>query len=243
MSIAASIDFRPRPRSFPTDQASESSALRACPALADLPPAALTALATGSAARRLARRESLAAEGTAPAAVFVVVKGRVRAVRRAASGREVTVETLRPGSILADAVLAPGRALPHAWEAAEATELLSIPAETFTAAVEGTPAIAAKLGAEILARLYRSHEAMASLALADVQGRVIAALRQLAESDGRESPEGIMVQNRPTQQELANQIGACRETVSRVVSDLARRRMITARGRALLIHRALMSDT
>ena len=78
--------------------------------------------------------------------------------------------------------------------------------------------------------------------MADVSERVIASLRNLATSFGKEVPEGIAVQNRPTQQELANSIGACRETVSRVISDLARKGLISLKGRSMVISRRLLSD-
>ena len=39
----------------------------------------------------------------------------------------------------------------------------------------------------------------------------------------------------PEGQELANQIGACRETVSRTVSELVRQGLLTPRGRSLLV--------
>ena len=52
--------------------------------------------------------------------------------------------------------------------------------------------------------------------------------------------EGLLIRNRPTQQELANQIGACRETVSRTVSDLVRQGLLTPRGRTLLVSKRLL---
>ncbi len=49
-----------------------------------------------------------------------------------------------------------------------------------------------------------------------------------------------MVRRRPTQQELANMIGSCRETISRAFNQLARDGMIIPRGRSLVVTRALL---
>ena len=205
-----------------------------------LPPTLLAALAAGASVRRLSRRGVLAAEGCVPPAVFIVLRGRIRAVRRSDSGREVTLETFEAGDLLADAVVAPTRPLSNDWESSEPTEVLAIGRDVFAAQMEAAPALALILMAQILSRLERSKQLAAGLALADVPGRVIAALRDLAGSRGQAEADGVVVQNRPTQQDLANSIGACRETVSRVVSDLARRGLITPRGRALIISRRLL---
>ncbi len=39
----------------------------------------------------------------------------------------------------------------------------------------------------------------------------------------------------PTQQELGNGIGACRETVSRIIAELSRKGLVTLRGRRLTL--------
>jgi CRP-like cAMP-binding protein len=126
------------------------------------------------------------------------------------------------------------------WEAIEATEVLAISRDAFVAQLASSPSLALTVAVQMLTRLERSKHLAAGLALADVPGRVIGALRGLAESQGEAGPEGVVVNNRPTQQEMANSIGACRETVSRVVSDLARRGLITPRGRTLIISRQLL---
>ena len=65
---------------------------------------------------------------------------------------------------------------------------------------------------------------------------------EIPSSDGPIQAEGLLIRNRPTQQELANQIGACRETVSRTVSELVRQGLLTPRGRTLLVSRQLVES-
>ena len=93
---------------------------------------------------------------------------------------------------------------------------------------------------ELCARLDRSKQLATGIALAGVQERVVARLVALGRQDGAPGVEGLLIRNRPTQQELANQIGACRETVSRTVSDLVRQGLLTPRGRTLLVSKRLL---
>jgi CRP-like cAMP-binding protein len=241
MAIAtASLDYdrfnRPPKLSALTP---ELAALQSCPLLADASPTALQALAAAAGLRSFTRGGIVATEGASAPAVVLVARGRLRAVRRAASGREITVEVFRPGDLLADAALAPGVPLANDWEAAETTSLLMIPRDAWLAHVRSAPEVAVALAAQLLARLERAKDLAVALALSDVESRVVAALVGLGRQDGADGPEGLLIRQRPTQQDIANQIGACRETVSRTVSDLVRRGLLTPRGRSLLLARSL----
>ena len=81
---------------------------------------------------------------------------------------------------------------------------------------------------------------IAQLALCDVNERLIHRLVGLARDEGVNSPEGLVVRRRPTQQELANMIGSCRETISRAYNQLARDGLIIARGRSLVVTQGLI---
>lgn len=240
MALATSLDIAPRFPKISSITAPDVSPLARLPLLSGAPPAVLSALTAASLVRRVSRRGTLVPEGQVPTHVFLVLRGRLRAVRRSESGREVTLETLREGDLLADALLAPERPLRCDWEAAEPVEVLAIAREDLMAQIQAWPVLAANLGGQLTARLERSKDMVVGLALADVPERVTGALRRLAEAEGQAVTDGVMIPNRPTQQELANAIGACRETVSRIVSDLARRGLVTPRGRSLLVSRRLL---
>ena len=152
------------------------------------------------------------------------------------------MEIFRPGDLIADGALAPETPLAHDWEAVEASTLLLIPRETFLSCLRATPELALALGVELVGRLERSKQLATGLALAGVQERVVSRLVAIGRQDGTAGPEGLMIRNRPTQQELANQIGACRETVSRTVSELVRQGLLTPRGRSLLVSKRLVEN-
>ena len=101
--------------------------------------------------------------------------------------------------------------------------MLLIPRDAFVSGLRLNPELALAVGADLVGRLERSKQLANGLALAGVQERVVSRLLAIGRQDGTPGPEGLLIRNRPTQQELANQIGACRETVSRTVSDLVRK--------------------
>ncbi|MDB4983250.1 MAG: transcriptional regulator, Crp/Fnr family [Myxococcales bacterium] len=220
-------------------QSPELEALQACPVLGSVPATVLETLGRGSVLRNVTRGAIIASEGALVPHVLVIVRGRVRAVRRASSGREVTVEVFRQGDLVADATLAPETPLANDWEAAEATTILLIPRDVFRSVANAAPELAVGLAAQLLRRLDRSKDLAVALALSDVESRVVTALVNLGRMDGVDGAEGLLIRHRPTQQEIANQIGACRETVSRTVSDLVRRGLVAPRGKSLLLTRSL----
>jgi CRP-like cAMP-binding protein len=217
-------------------------ALKSCPQLQRAPVEALRALARDASLRSLHRGATIASQGGHLEAAILVIRGKIRAVCRAVNGREISVEMFRGGDLIADGALAPETPLANDWDAVEASTLLLIPRDPFLSCLRATPELALALGAELVARLERSKQLATGLALAGVQERVVSRLVAIGRQDGTPGPEGLLIRNRPTQQELANQIGACRETVSRTVSELVRKGLLTPRGRSLLISKRLLED-
>jgi len=200
----------------------------------------LSALAAASTTRTFPRGAVVAQQGQVVAQCYLVLRGRLRAIRRGDSGREVTVEVFQKGDLMADSVLAPDLPLANDWQTLELVELLVLPRDLVRAHFQRQPELMLTLGTRLVERLNRAKDQAVALALDDVPSRVVAALRSLALADRQESPEGFLVKQRPTQQELANMIGACRETVSRIVSDYIRKELLLPRGRSLLVTRRLL---
>ena len=70
-------------------------------------------------------------------------------------------------------------------------------------------------------RLRRITETNTNLVFTDVPGRVAKALLELAGKFGMQTEEGIQVNHDLTQEELAQLVGASRETVNKALADFA----------------------
>jgi len=202
--------------------------------------ATLAALAAASSTRTFPRGALVGQQGQIIPSCYLVLRGRVRAIRRGDSGREVTVEVFQKGDLMADSVLAPEAPLVNDWQALEAVEVLMMPRELVRSHFQRHPDLLLGFGRRLVERLNRAKDQAVALALDDVPSRVVAALRSLAMQDQQESPEGYLIKQRPTQQELANMIGACRETVSRIVSDYIRKELLLPKGRSVVVTRRLL---
>src|SRR6185295_8452559 len=151
---------KPVPPSTP-----ELAALLECPLFAGTDPATLHSLSLACSIKQVSRSSTLAAEGSLPGQAFLVLRGRVRAVRRGEGGREITLEVFRAGDLIADALLAPEQPLANDWETVEPAALLVIPRDALLGHLRQLPEVALALGRILVARLNRSKDLAVGLAL------------------------------------------------------------------------------
>jgi CRP-like cAMP-binding protein len=76
---------------------------------------------------------------------------------------------------------------------------------------------------------------MADLVFSDVPGRVAKALLDLGDKFGEETAEGLSVTHDLTQEELAQLVGASRETVNKALADFAGRGWIQLESRSVVL--------
>src|SRR5699024_7006581 len=85
------------------------------------------------------------------------------------------------------------------------------------------PAVARAMLNQLAGRLRRTNEVVGDLVFSDVPGRVSKAFLDLATRFGRRADDGIHVNHDLTQEELAQLVGASRETVNKALADFAAR--------------------
>ena len=76
---------------------------------------------------------------------------------------------------------------------------------------------------------------MGYLVFSDVPGRVAKALIDLGVKFGEKREEGLYVNHDLTKEELAQLVGASRETVNKALADFAQRGWLRLDGRSVLI--------
>jgi CRP/FNR family cyclic AMP-dependent transcriptional regulator len=236
------LSMAPQARSAaPIDEPARIRATIArAPLFASLPPAAVDDLTQRIAVKRVSAHGTVVSQDEPGDAMFLIMTGRVKVVLFGENGREVTLSILRPGDAFGEMSLFDGKVRSANCIAMEPTALLVLSREDLLRHIAAHPRTALNLLGEMADRLRRADESIAQLALCDVNERLVHRLISLAREEGTEAPEGLMVRRRPTQQELANMIGSCRETISRAFNQLARDGMIIPRGRALVVTRALL---
>jgi len=180
-------------------------------------------------------------EDEAGDALYVLASGKVKVVLYGESGREVILSIFKsPGDFFGEMALLDDAPRSASVMAMAPSSLLVLSRAHFRSHVDRHPAIALKILTELSRRLRRADAIIGDLALLDVFGRLAAKLRELAEADGEETEDGILIRQRPTQAEIAAMIGTSRETVSRALSELARRGNVVMSGKRLLIRRGVL---
>jgi CRP/FNR family cyclic AMP-dependent transcriptional regulator len=221
------------------DQATVIAAISRAGLFAALPREAVLDLADRVSVRRVRARAILASQGEPGDSMFLVASGRVKTIVYGES-RGVTLAVHGPGEIFGEASLCDQSLRSASCVAVETSVLLVLPRIELQRHVLLHPRTSLALLEHTSRRLNQADAFGAELALCDVHQRLLRRLVSLVREDDLESAEGMMVRRRPTQQELANTIGACRESVSRAFNKLARDGSIIVRGRSLVVTHALL---
>ena len=172
--------------------------------------------------------------------LFVIAGGRVKVAMFGENGRELTLAELKPGDFFGEMSLLDNRPRAANVVALEDATLLVLSRDAFVAHLKTNPQTAINLLGEMTRRLRRADETIASLALHDVESRLVRTLERLAKEEGEQTDGGMLLRRRPTQQDLANMVGSCRETISRTFTSMIKRGLIVPRGRALVLTRQLL---
>jgi len=167
--------------------------------------------------------------------LFVIHRGQVKVSIVSEDGREVILSILGEGDFFGEMSLLDGHPRSANVTTTQETELLMVRRADFLRFIQNSPKTAIKLLSVLAGRLRKTDRKIEGLALSDVTGRITQTLLQLAEEQGTPTPDGVLVKNRPTHQDLANMSGTTRETVSRVLKRLESQGYVRHRGKDLLI--------
>jgi CRP/FNR family cyclic AMP-dependent transcriptional regulator len=168
-------------------------------------------------------------------AFFAIVQGEVKVFVDSADGREVVLAHLQAGDFFGEMALFEGEPRSASVTALTQSELLVVQRDDFLAALSRNFNLVRKILATLSARLRRANDVIESLAVQDVGGRLARYLVRLADESGAAPVEGYYVVHRPTHQEIANSIGATRETVTRMLKQFEDRKLIRVKGNTVWV--------
>ena len=184
---------------------------------------------------RVVRGDTVFAEGEPGDRLFVVVEGKVKLGQTSVDGRENLLAVLGPGEMFGElSLFDPGERTSTATALTDVM-LLGLGQRDLRPWLTGRPEVAAELLQALAQRLRRTNEAMSDLVFSDVPGRVAKALLELSEKFGTPVDGGILVAHDLTQEELAQLVGASRETVNKALADFAQRGWLRLEARAVVL--------
>jgi len=209
--------------------------LRQAPMFAALDDTQASALRSTMHAIRLHRGEVLFREGDIGDELYVVMDGKVKMGRTSADGRENLLSVLGPGQMFGELSLFDPGPRSSTVTAVTDAELLALGQDQLLSWLTGRPEVARGLLLQLASRLRGLNDQVADLVFSDVPGRVAKALLDLARRFGKPADGSVHVHHDLTQEELAQLVGASRETVNKALADFVHRGWIRLEQRAVVI--------
>jgi CRP/FNR family cyclic AMP-dependent transcriptional regulator len=212
-----------------------NDALRQAPLFRELDEEAAVALRASLTETRLRRGEVLFREGDSGDNLFIVTEGKVKLGKTSSDGRENLLAVLGPGQMFGElSLFDPG---PRSATVTAVTDCVmqSLSHDELLEWLTGRPGVARGLLAQLGSRLRKANDVVADLVFSDVPGRVAKALLDLASRFGRTAEDGVHVRHDLTQEELAQLVGASRETVNKALADFASRGWLRLEPRSVVI--------
>ncbi len=194
--------------------------------LACLEPGDREALCARGVERRLARGEFVFQAGSPGENAYILLDGRVKIHQISGLGRETILWFCFPGELFGVAeVPRAGRREVYAQCSADSL-ILAIPKARFEAFLAASPAAALRVMELLSCRLRTLGDMLMNLTSDDATSRVVKLLFRLCARYGMRMERDIRLQISLTHQEMADMIGVSRQTVSTVLGDLRRRRLL-----------------
>jgi CRP/FNR family transcriptional regulator, cyclic AMP receptor protein len=184
---------------------------------------------------QLHKGERLFDEGDLGDRLYIVLDGKVKLTRTAPDGRESLVSVHGSGDMFGELAMFDPTYRTSSATAVTDTRLATIAHEDLREVLTSRPAVAMLLLKSLAQRLRRATQANTNLIFTDVPGRVAKALLELSDKFGRPTDQGIQVDHDLTQEELAQLVGASRETVNKALADFASRGWIQLAAKSVLL--------
>ena len=209
--------------------------LRQVSIFAELDDAELERLANRCVARTMPSGTLLFARGDSCRGLYIVDSGRVRIYRVSPEGREQVLHVEGPGRPVAELPLLDGGAYPASAITLEESRLVFLPRAEFEHLYRTNADAADAIIRALAKRLRHLVHVNQTLAFRDVAARLAMLLAGYADRAGRPVDGGVEIPLDRTQEEMALEIGAARESVSRALKQLQRKGLIASVERDRLV--------
>jgi CRP/FNR family transcriptional regulator, cyclic AMP receptor protein len=183
----------------------------------------------------LDRGERLFSEGDAGDKLYIILTGKIKLTKAAPDGRENLLSVHGPGEMFGELSLFDPIPRTSSATAITNAKLAALAHDDLRTWLCARPEVAMHMLQALAQRLRRINEVKADLVFTDVPGRVAKALLDLSDRFGVLTPDGVQVNHDLTQEELAQLVGASRETVNKALADFAARGWIQLAAKSVLV--------
>lgn len=168
--------------------------------------------------------------------VFFVAEGTVRVIIYTASGREVTLADVHQGDYFGELAAFDGEPRSASVQAVTNCWVAALPAARFLTVLESHPPLALMVLRRMATTIRTATDRIVALSTLGANNRIQADLLRLALTAGSGAGGAARIRPIPVHGDIASRVSTTRETVARVLGDMARQGLVTRERDALVVH-------
>lgn len=201
--------------------------LAGLPLFSGLTPEELSAVAGLGLTRAFSRGQIIFSEGEEGRGFHLLIEGRVKVFKTSPEGKEQILHIWGPGQIFGEVPVFAGGCYPAHAESLDASRTLFLPRAGLLEHLRSNPELGLKLLAALSRRLHHFAGLIEDLSLREVPGRLAAYLLELTPRQAGAAP---VVELEVSKGQLASLLGTIPETLSRILSRMAKEGLLEAAG-------------
>jgi len=175
-------------------------------------------------------------EGEEARGVYILCSGRVKQTMLSAAGRTLIVSVVEPGQVLGVSAAMLGKPHEISAETLMPSQVDFIRRDDFLRFVQRYPQASMNLAMQLSDNCASAHNDIRALGLAQNTGDKLARLLvNWSERTGTRVSNGIRMTVLLKHEEIAQMIGATRETVTRTLSDFRRQKLLEIKGSTFIV--------
>ena len=175
-------------------------------------------------------------EGEDPRGVFILCSGRAKLTTSSTEGKTLIVKIAEPGEVLGASATILGKPYEVSAETIEPSQLNFIKREDFLKFLNGNAEACMHTAQQLSEKYHSAQREIRSLGLAATTSEKLARLLlDWCHNGGEPTTKGTRLKVLLTHEEIAQMIGTTRETVTRLLSDFKRKKIIDVKGSTVFI--------
>jgi CRP/FNR family transcriptional regulator, cyclic AMP receptor protein len=175
-------------------------------------------------------------EGEEPRGIFIVCSGRAKLTTSSTEGRVLIVKIAEPGEVLGASATILGKPYEVSAETIEPSQLNFIKREDFLRFLNSDAEVCMHAAQQLSEKYHSAQREIRSLGLSQTTGEKLAKLLlDWCDRNGEITAKGVRLKVLLTHEEMAQMIGTTRETVTRLLSDFKRRKILEVKGSTVLV--------
>lgn len=185
--------------------------------------------------RELQRRQIVYLPGDPGEHIFFIQGGRIKCSKVSRDGKELTLTYVAAGEFFGELCVLDGQPREEMAEAMKNSIITVLPRECIRTLLQTDPAISFRFLRVIGERRKEMETKIEHLVFRDVHSKLASLLLELGREYGKETEDGLQIDQKITHQEMANLIGSTRETISLTLSAFKRKELVQLFGRTVVL--------